>query len=124
MHRYNPTASLDENIDDFLEDDYDNNLNNDICFSSDLNKTSLKNINRKNIYNLSNFIGNKSIFEYLMLNKLSNYLIINNNDKILLDKLKYYNKKLDIKNIELCLKIDKTFDYNIVNLKKKISKLI
>jgi hypothetical protein len=61
-----------------------------------------------------------------MLNKLCNFLIINNNEKILLEKIKYYNKKLDIKNIELCLKIDKTFDFKLLcsKEKKKITKII
>jgi hypothetical protein len=101
--------------------------NNHIKFSSDLNKTSLKNINRKNINNFNNFISNKTNLEVLMLNKLSNNLIENNNEKILLDILKKYNKNDNyphLKNIELCLKIDKTNDFNITNLKKKLSKYL
>jgi hypothetical protein len=66
----------------------------------------LKNINRKNINNFNNFITNKTNLEILMLNKLSNNLIENNNEKILLDILKKYNKNDNyphLKNIELCL---------------------
>ena len=40
-----------------------------IKFSSDLNKTSLKNINRKNIINLLKILPNKSIYDILILNK-------------------------------------------------------
>ena len=101
--------------------------NENINFSSDLNKTSLKNINRKNINNLLSFIKNKTNLEILMINKLSNYLIENNNEETLLNILKNYNKNNNypnIKNIELCLKIDKTNDFNITNLKKKLSKFL
>jgi hypothetical protein len=62
-----------------------------------------------------------------MLNKLCNYLINNNKQDILLNILKNYNKNNNypkIKNIELCLKIDKTQFFNIVNFKKKIGKYL
>ena len=98
-----------------------------INFSSDLNKTSLKNINRKNINNLVSFINNKTNLEILMLNKLSNYLMENNKEEELLNILKHYDKNHNypnIKNIELCLKIDKTNDFNIIHLKKKLSKIL
>ena len=104
-----------------------NKLNiNNIKFSADLNKTSLKNINRKNILNLSKIINNKSNQEILMLNKICNYFIENNQEKKLIDKLNGYNKDITIKEIELCLKIDKTTDFNILASKdkKRISKQI
>jgi hypothetical protein len=101
------------------------NINN-IKFSADLNKTSLKNINRKNILNLSKIINNKSNQEILMLNKICNYFIENNQEKKLIDKLNGYNKDITIKEIELCLKIDKTTEYNILASKdkKRITKQI
>ena len=108
-----------------------NNLKNeinidDIKFSSDLNKTSLKNINRKNINNLSKIINNKSNQEILMLNKICNHLIENNKEQELIDILKSYNKNITIKEIELCLKIDKTSEFNTLGSKdkKRISKQI
>jgi hypothetical protein len=98
----------------------------DIKFSSDLNKTSLKNINKKNISNLSKIINNKSTQEILMLNNICNYLIKNNREKELINILNGYNKNITIKDIELCLKIDKTTDFNILGTKdkKRISKQI
>ena len=98
----------------------------DIKFSSDLNKTSLKNINRKNINNLSKIINNKSNQEILMLNKICNHLIENNKEQELIDILKSYNKNITIKEIELCLKIDKTSEFNTLGSKdkKRISKQI
>ena len=96
-----------------------------INFSSDLNKTSLKNINKKNINNLQKIIGNKSVEEILSLCKLTNYCFEKDNFNIIIDTLKYYKSKLDIKDIELCLKIDKTIEFITLKTKdkKKIIKL-
>ena len=98
----------------------------DIKFSSDLNKTSLKNINRKNIINLSKIINNKSNQEILMLNKICNHLISINKENELIEILNGYNKNITIKEIELCLKIDKTTDFNTLTSKdkKRITKLL
>jgi replication factor C subunit 1 len=97
-----------------------NKINNsDIKFSSDLNKTSLKNINRKNINNLLKIVNNKSNIEILMLNKICNHLSQNDRIDDLLDILYSYNKDISIKEIELCLKIDKTTDFNILCSKDK-----
>jgi DNA polymerase III delta prime subunit len=98
---------------------------NDIKFSADLNKTSLKNINRKNILNLSKIINNKSNNDILMLNAICNKLITTDENK-LINILTNYNKDLTIKQIELCLKIDKTTEYNTLASKdkKRINKQI
>ena len=98
---------------------------NKIKFSSDLNKTSLKNINRKNITNLLKIIPNKSIFEILILNRICNYLIKNNKESYIIEILSSYNKDISIKEIELCLKIDKTYEFKLLcsKDKKKITKL-
>jgi replication factor C subunit 1 len=97
-----------------------------IKFSSDLNKTSLKNINRKNITNLTKIIPNKSIYEILILNRICNYLIVNNKESIFIELLSEYNKDITIKEIELCLKIDKTYEFKLLcsKDKKKITKII
>ena len=98
----------------------------DIKFSSDLNKTSLKNINRKNILNLSKIINNKSNHEILMLNKICNHLIQECKEEELIKILNGYNKDITIKEIELCLKIDKTTEFNTLASKdkKRITKQI
>jgi DNA polymerase III delta prime subunit len=100
--------------------------NNKIKFSSDLNKTSLKNINRKNIANLSNIIPNKSIYEILILNKICNYFINNDKEIYIIKLLSSYNKDITIKDIELCLKIDKTSEFKLFcsKQKKNILKII
>jgi replication factor C subunit 1 len=98
----------------------------DIKFSSDLNKTSLKNINRKNIINLSKIINNKSNHEILMLNKICNHLIQENKEGEIIRILNGYSKDISIKEIELCLKIDKTTEFNTLcsKDKKRITKQI
>ena len=99
---------------------------NDIKFSTDLNKTSLKNINKKNITNLLKIIPNKSIYEILIINKLSNYFLSNNKEQELINIISGYNKDISIKEIELCLKIDKTTEFKLLASKdkKKITKFI
>jgi replication factor C subunit 1 len=103
-----------------------NITNENIKFSADLNKTSLKNINRKNITNLLKILPNKSIYDILILNKISNYLISNNNENKIIEILSMYNKDINVKEIELLLKIDKTNEFKLLNSKdkKKITKLI
>ena len=83
------------------------NLTN-IKFGSDLNKTSLRNINKKNITNLLKIIPKKSIEEILILSRISNNMMKENNHMELLDIIKSYSKDVSIKEFELFLKIDKT----------------
>ncbi len=91
----------------------------DIKFSADLNKTSLKNINKKNINNLEKIIGNKSIDEILLLCRLTNNIISTKKTQIILDILKSYKSDFDIKDLELCLKIDKTVEFITLSTKEK-----
>jgi replication factor C subunit 1 len=92
---------------------------NDIKFSADLNKTSLKNINRKNIINLSKIVNQKSNQEILILNKICNHLIKRGKENELISILNGYNKDITIKDIELCLKIDKTTNFQTLISKDK-----
>jgi hypothetical protein len=76
--------------------------------------------------NLSKIINNKSNQEILMLNKICNHLIQENKEGELIQILNGYNKDITIKEIELCLKIDKTTDFNTLASKdkKRITKQI
>lgn len=97
-----------------------------IKFSSDLNKTSLKNINKKNIINLLKIFPNKSIYDILILNKICNHLINTDENKLIkLLNNSSKSKDINIKELELCLKIDKTSEFKILNSKdkKKFTKL-
>ena len=91
----------------------------DMKFTADLNKTSLKNINRKNIGNLEKILVNKSLNEILMLCRITNHLISCKESGKLISILKHYKKDIDIKDIELCLKIDKTVDFMTLSTKDK-----
>jgi hypothetical protein len=88
-------------------------------FSSDLNKTSLKNINRKNINNLIKIISNKSIDEIIYINQLANHLFKEGKEQVLINILQNYKKDISVKEIELCLKIDKTQDFLSLSSKEK-----
>ncbi len=91
----------------------------EIKFSTDLNKTSLKNINKKNIINLEKIIGKRTIEEILLLCRLSNHMISTKQTQYILDILKIYKDDFDIKDLELCLKIDKTIDFITLSTKEK-----
>ena len=88
-------------------------------FSSDLNKTSLKNINKKNINNLLKIIPNKSIDEIIYINQLINYFFKNGKEEDLISILQSYKKDISVKEIELFLKIDKTVDFLMMSNKEK-----
>jgi replication factor C subunit 1 len=88
-------------------------------FSSDLNKTSLKNINKKNINNLLKILSNKTVDEIIYINQLANYLFQNGKEDILISILQNYKKDITIKEIDLCLKIDKTQDFITLSSKEK-----
>ena len=88
-------------------------------FSSDLNKTSLKNINKKNINNLLKIIPNKSIDENIYINQLINYFFKNGKEEDLISILQSYKKDISVKEIELFLKIDKTVDFLMMSNKEK-----
>lgn len=91
----------------------------EIKFSADLNKTSLKNINKKNIANLEKIIGKKSIDEILLLCKMTNHLISTKQQNEVIHMLQYYKHDFDIKDLELCLKIDKTIEFITLTTKDK-----
>ena len=74
-------------------------------FTSDLNKTSIKKINKKNINNANKCFQNMNIFDYIYTNKLIKKLIDNNEIEDCVKIFNNYNIKLE--HIESLLKIDK-----------------
>lgn len=94
----------------------------DIKIASDLNKTSTKNINKKNISNLLsllNLSSNKSIDDIIFINNISNKLIKENRIEDLINILRTYNPDITYKQLNLCLKIDKTNDFHKFDAKEK-----
>ena len=54
-----------------------------------------------------------------MLCKLTNKLLDKKQSIVIINILKEYKKDIDIKDIELCLKIDKTIDFMVLSTKEK-----
>jgi hypothetical protein len=104
----------------------DNKINGlELRFSGDLNKASIKNINKKNIRLLKEVIGNKSNDEIFLINHLIYHYITMNKIKELSKTINSYKDKVDIRLLDLLLKIDKTEDKSIIEsrLKKIINKI-
>lgn len=90
-----------------------------IKFSSDLNQTSLKNINeKKNFITLQNIFKNRDYNDLLIINKIVYSYIKNNKIYELYNLLKNYN--VDSKYVDKILKIDKTLPK--LDIKTKIMK--
>ena len=105
LNKYNSVAKLNSPL---------------ISFSSDLNKTSLKNINRKNIMTLKKSIMNKNLDDLIFINKLVSDLVINKKfDEVKKVRLEY---NLSIKDIEIILKLNKMKEK--ITLTSKMKKLI
>lgn len=89
-----------------------------IVFATDLNKTSIKKINKKNIINADKCLANMNINDYIYLGKLIRHLISKNNIEECVKIMKNYNIKLE--HIESVLKIDKIENYkNSLTAKQK-----
>ena len=89
----------------------------DMRFSSDLNQTSLKNINKKQISNLTKIFPNKSFNDIINLNKIIFNLVKNDKIKELYNIMKDYDN--NIKTIENIIKIDKTMSKITISQKNK-----
>ena len=74
---------------------------------------------KKNIMNLEKIIGKRTIEEILLICRLSNYMVSSKQCQYILDILKRYKEDFDIKDLELCLKIDKTIDFITLSTKDK-----
>lgn len=99
------------------------NPNYEIIFSIDLNKTSIKNINRKNILIAHNQIK-KNITDMLIFKKLLDDLISRKKLTKVKDMFRYYDMPHDVlvKIIKILLKVDKTVPKTDISV--KISKIL
>ena len=93
-------------------------LENQLIFTNDLNKTSLKNINKKNIEEIKSNINGISYDEIINLAQLVTKIIINKKYNLL------KNLNLSTRLIELLVKINK-FEYDSSKMcKKKIESIL
>lgn len=74
-------------------------------FAADLNKTSIKNINKNNISIANSCWPNANIFDYIYMNKILRKLINDNQMSDCIDYIKDY--KITLPQLESLLKIDK-----------------
>lgn len=77
-------------------------------FAKDLNRTSIKKINKKNINITDKIFKNMNIFDYIYINKIIRKLIADKNVKDCVNLLRNYN--IELKYLESLLKIDKIED--------------
>ena len=89
----------------------------DLNFSSDLNQTSLKNINKKQISNIQNVVNDKSFHDIILLNNIVYNLMNENEISKLHDIVGDYDKTM--KTIETFIKIDKTIPKITISQKNK-----
>ena len=89
----------------------------EIGHSLDLHKTSLKNINRKQILAIKTYIPSKNLTDILYINKIIYDLIKNDRYKEAYELCKEYG--IDIKALEVIIKIDKTSDKLTIKTKNK-----
>jgi DNA polymerase III delta prime subunit len=96
-----------------------------IDYPKDLNKTSIKKINKKNIINSNNCLQNLEISDFIYINKLARTLI---EEERYIECAKLFEKyNVTIDNIESLLKIDKINETKHVissSIKKKLTKLL
>jgi DNA polymerase III delta prime subunit len=88
-----------------------------IDHSLDLHKTSLKNINKKQILHLKTFMPSKGLTDILYINKIIYDLIKNDKYKEAYELCKEYG--IDIKTVEVIIKIDKTNQKLVIKPKNK-----
>lgn len=88
-------------------------------FPSDLNRTNIKNINKKNISNTGSCFENFNITDCIHTNKILKILITNNDIKSCVRLLQGYNVKLE--NIKSLLKIDKITKSDNVKIKNSLT---
>jgi hypothetical protein len=86
-------------------------------FSSDLNQTSLKNINKKQITNLQKVFPNKSFNDIINLNKVIYHLVKNEKIPELYRIMRDYDS--NVKTVETIIKIDKTMPKITLSQKNK-----
>jgi DNA polymerase III delta prime subunit len=91
----------------------------DLQFPKDLNKTSIKKINKKNIIHANKCLTHMNIMDYIYINQIIRKLIQESNIRECIKLFKGYNIHLD--NIEALLKIDKikTSKTNLSSKQKK-----
>ena len=119
-----PSYLMDNNLDTsekYSKYNGDNNINRNFMlkFPSDLNRTSIKKINKKNILKVNEFLKNMNIKDYVYINQLIRNLIEDDKIEECTKLFQGYNFNLD--NIDKLLKVDKikSTKINLTSKQKK-----
>ena len=104
------TSKLNENVE---------LLKRKLDFPDDLNRTSIKRINKRNVINSNNCIQNMSIADFIKANKLIRKLVADNRIQECATLFSGYPTRIE--NIESILKIDKISDQKSEDPKKILS---
>lgn len=91
-----------------------------IVFPMDFNRTTIKNINKKNILKAEKRLPNMNIYDYININQIMKNLLAKNKIKECVELFDGY-KDIDIEHLESLLKIDK-IQSSKTNLPLKIKK--
>ena len=100
-------------------------LKKSLNFPMDLNRTSIKKINKRNVINSNNCLKNLEINDFIFANKLIRQLLIDNKVEECSKLFKNYGATIE--NIESILKIDKINETKTIiptQIKKKLSNLL
>ena len=98
------------------------NRNSNLVYPLDLNKYSIKRINKINIDNVNKIFNNMDIEDYIYVNQIIREQINNNKFKECIDNFKDY-KDFKVETLERLLKVDK-IKCSKTNLKSKEKKEI
>lgn len=91
-----------------------------LVFPMDFNRTTIKNINKKNITKAEKRLTNMNIYDYININQIMKNLLSKNKIKECVELFDGY-KDIDIEHIESLLKIDK-IQSSKTNLPQKVKK--
>ena len=117
IHGFYTCSNTSYNINSFSSKNKQINYSYEMKFSSDLNQTSLKNINRKQITNLQKMLPYKNVNDIVNLNKIIYHLVnLEENEKIYNIVKDYTNSYRLVENI---IKIDKTLPKISISQKNK-----
>lgn len=94
-----------------------NPIKSKLKFADDLNKTSIKNINKKNIKNADKILENMNIFDYIYIRKIIEKKLKENDYHEIKNLFQNYDIKLE--HIESLLKIDKNEEKITLTTKQK-----
>ena len=117
IHGFYTCSNTCYNLNKFCKTKDTSNSRYEMKFSSDLNQTSLKNINRKQITNLQKILPYKNINDIINMNKIIYNLVTMEENKKIFDIVKNYNNSYKI--VENIIKIDKTIPKIAISQKNK-----